>query len=109
MKSTMIFFLLFLTRAEAAPLCEVFGISDSPQRLVCKFGREELEVRCHEGVYFLGAEKVEDAFHYEVEDGPVPLVFKTKDLELTVTLGTRIQHKASLTGNGSQRRGSCKL
>lgn len=101
--------LLFFTTAKASPSCEVFGITDSPQSLTCEFGRDKISLSCRDGVYYVGDDVVEEAFHYEVERGPVPLVFKTKHHELTVTLGSRRQQKASLNGNGTQKLGRCKL
>ena len=105
-----IFLLFFITlNAEAATLCEVYGISDSPQGLNCIFARKKHDLTCKDGTYFLGHETVEAAFHYEVEDGPVPLVFKTKTRELTVTLDSGKQHRATLFLGGKKLRGNCRL
>lgn len=104
----IIFIFLLSLNAKAATLCEVYGISDSPQSLKCRFSREDLALSCREGIYYLGEQIVEAAFHYEVEEGPVPLVFKTKERELIVTLSSGRNHKASLTGIGSKQRGNCK-
>lgn len=62
------FLILFLltVNVHAAPLCEVYGISDSPQSLKCTFSRDNLHLACKEGIYYLGPEMVEAAFHYEV-------------------------------------------
>ncbi len=102
------FFLLFGLNAHAAPLCEVYGISDSPQELKCTFARDHVDLTCKAGVYYVGEEMVEAAFHYEVEEGPVPLVFKTKTRELTVTMGSGRHHKASLSRNNNKVRGNCR-
>ena len=103
-----IFFLLILTvNASAGTLCEVYGISDSPQSLSCTFARKKVDLSCKEGVYHIGEEAVEAAFHYEVEEGPVPLVFKTKTRELVVSLESGRKHGATLTRNGKKSRGNC--
>jgi len=102
--------ILFSVSAEAATtLCEVYGISDSPQSLKCVFGHGEVDLTCKDGQYLLDGETVEAAFHYEVEEGPVPLVFKTKKRELTVTLRSGRHHKATLSHNGNKVRGNCRL
>lgn len=103
----IIFIILLSFNAQAATLCEVYGISDSPQSLKCTFARQDHNLSCKDGTYILGDETVEAAFHYEVEEGPVPLVFKTKTRELTVTLDSGRHHKATLFRNGKKLRGNC--
>lgn len=94
--------------AHAGTLCEVYGISDSPQSLKCSIAGQKLDLTCREGVYFLNNTPVEAAFHYEVEEGPVPLVFKTASEELTVTMGKGKNHKATLFSGRKKTRGTCR-
>lgn len=58
--------------------CKVYGISDSPQRLNCTFPEMKVRLSCKWNTYYLNNEKVNLAFHMEVEEGATPLVFKTK-------------------------------
>ncbi len=89
-------------------LCEVYGISDSPQSLSCRFQREELELTCKEGVYQLNDEAVDVAYHLEVEEGPVPLVFHSSQYELTVLTGKGRRHQATLLRDGKSITGNCR-
>ena len=104
-----LFVLLFSFSAVAGTPCEVYGISDSPQALHCTMARGKVELSCREGVYYLNETEVEAAFHYEVEEGPVPLVFKTASEELVVTIGNGRTHKATLASGRKKSRGSCHL
>ncbi len=106
----IIFALSFLSfNAYAANLCEVYGISDSPQALECTFQREKIGLSCSNGTYILDNESVEMAYHLEVEEGPTPLVFRTKTGELTVTLSTGRNHEAVLSRDGKKLSGNCRL
>ena len=89
-------------------LCEVYGISDSPQSFSCRFQREELNLSCKEGVYQLNDEAVDTAYHMEVEDGPVPLVFHSPQYELTVITGSGRRHRATLVRDGKSISGNCR-
>lgn len=100
--------ILISTYAHAGTLCEVYGISDSPQSLNCHFSGTALDLTCKDGVYYVGTSVVEAAFHYEVEEGPVPLVFKTASSELVVTLGEGINHPATLQSGRRKLRGKCR-
>lgn len=100
--------LFLLSSVHATPPCEVYGISDSPQSLSCLFGKKTVDLSCRNGVYFLNETPVEAAFHYEVEDGPVPLVFKTGAEQLVVTLGKGRSHKATLEAQEKKLSGSCR-
>lgn len=102
--------LIFLSlNAKASVLCEVYGISDSPQTLVCAFGDEKMKLTCRKGTYFLDDEAVEVAFHLEVEEGPTPLVFRTQSGELTVTMLDGRRHDATFSRDGKKMSGSCRL
>ena len=87
--------------------CKVYGISDSPQKLTCSFKSSEIALRCKGGSYYLNSTKVLQAFHYEVEEGPVPLVFKAKDMQLTVLIKSKVQIEAELEKNGKASTGTC--
>jgi hypothetical protein len=93
----------------AGTLCEVYGISDSPQALTCRFQREEIKLTCDDGTYLLGGVTVEAAYHLEVEEGPTPLVFHTKRGDLTVTLNSGRHHSAFFSMDGKKVRGNCLL
>lgn len=96
-------------RVSAVTLCEVYGISDSPQSLSCTFQRQKIKLTCENGTYFLDGETVEMAFHMEVEEGPTPLVFRTKNGELTVTLSSSRSSEAVLSRQGKKLSGRCSL
>ncbi len=109
MKFLFVLLLLLSSRTYAAPLCEVYGISDSPQALTCKFQRDKIDLACLDGSYFLDGELVEMAFHLEVEEGPTPLVFRTKSGDLTVTLNSGRHHEAVLSRHGKKLIGNCRF
>lgn len=87
--------------------CEVYGISDSPQSLSCTFKRTQVKLRCQDGTYYLNQSKVDMAFHMEVEDGPVPLVFKAPSMQLTVLMHSKTHIEAELEQKGRIIMGSC--
>ncbi len=89
-------------------LCEVYGISDSPQSFTCRFQGEELNLSCKEGIYQLNDQVVDNAYHLEVEEGPVPLVFHSPGYELTVITGKGRRHEATLRSNGKSLSGTCR-
>lgn len=89
-------------------LCEVYGISDSPQSFTCRFQGEELNLSCKEGIYQLNDQAVDAAYHLEVEEGPVPLVFHSSDNELTVISGKGRRHEATLLREGKSISGNCR-
>ncbi|MFL5785310.1 MAG: hypothetical protein ACJ76H_11905 [Bacteriovoracaceae bacterium] len=101
--------LLYSASAMSAPLCEVYGISDSPQSVKCSIDRSPYEISCKNGVYYLNDEKVENAYHMEVEEGPTPLVFQTHSEVLTINLKDGKIHPATLTQGRTNLRGTCKL
>ncbi len=103
------FALLVSLNAHAfAAECKVYGISDSPQKLTCSFKNSKIALRCENGNYFLNSTKVAQAFHYEVEEGPVPLVFKAPDMQLTVVIQSKVQIEAELEKNGKLATGTCQ-
>lgn len=108
MRALMAMYILvcLMVKAEAKS-CEVYGISDSPQKLNCTF-KKPLQLRCREGLYFVNASPVEVAFHYEVEAGPVPLVFKTKDSKLTVTMHSKRNIHAEFEEGPHSQTGKCR-
>ena len=106
-----LFISLLLFSSLSLPLfareCQVYGISDSPQSLDCFFGKEKLPLRCQDGTYMLGTSQVTTAFHYDVERGPIPLVFKTREKELIIYMWQKGDLKAQLFSKGQSRRGFC--
>jgi uncharacterized beta-barrel protein YwiB (DUF1934 family) len=87
--------------------CQVDGISDSPQKLTCQFQDEKIALTCQRGTYFLNQARVTLAYHLEVEEGAVPLVFKTSESELTVLLRSKVDIVAELTTGRSAKFGQC--
>ena len=76
---------LFLSLKSWARPCKVYGISDSPQNLSCTIPKMgTFKLACIKGKYQLNGTAVEMAFHMDVEEGSSPMVFKTKNLSLTV-------------------------
>jgi hypothetical protein len=100
------FFVSFMAHAESRA-CKVYGISDSPQKLTCSFKNQEIALRCKDGQYYLNSTKVLSAFHFEVEEGPVPLVFKAHDIQLTVTIDSKVDIQGELEKGGKTHSGSC--
>lgn len=102
-----LFLLLGSLHAWAQP-CKVYGISDSPQRLSCTFPKQSIQLRCQRGNYYLNDSKVDVAFHYEVESGPNPLVFKTADLQLVVVIHSARRKLAQLEIGNTTLNGNCR-
>lgn len=69
--------LLLISSLPAWAKCKVYGISDSPQKLSCDFESIKVRLSCKWRNYYLNGEKVNLAFHMDVEEGATPLVFKT--------------------------------
>lgn len=104
----LILVIIFLSSSQVfARDCEVYGISDSPQSLQCVFKRHKIKLSCKDGSYYLNQSKVTNAFHMEVEDGPVPLVFKAEDMQLTVLIQSKNKIEAELDQKGKIAMGSC--
>lgn len=97
----LIIFLSFNADA-AARKCEVYGISDSPQKLNCSFPGKDIALQCKDGEYFLNSESVKAAYHYEVEYGPVPLVFESESMKLIVEIQSKADIVAELERRGQR-------
>jgi hypothetical protein len=108
MQKVLLFILLTLPALKTyAESCKVYGITDSPQHLSCRFPNMTLELNCRQGRYYLNQAPVSVAFHMDVaDDGPSPLVFKTSQMQLTVLMADVIQ--AELEMVKSQVSGTCK-
>ena len=89
--------------------CKVYGISDSPQKLDCSFKKMQVNLTCQKGDYYLNGAKVEEAFHMEVESGPVPLVFKAPEGQLSVLIHSKSNISAELEQGNRLLRGKCRL
>jgi hypothetical protein len=89
-----------LSSEALARKCEVYGISDSPQKLTCKFPAEQIRLRCLNGQYYLNSVKVKAAYHYEVEEGATPLVFDTESMQLVVVMESKDNISAELEVKG---------
>ncbi|WPU67001.1 hypothetical protein [Peredibacter starrii] len=107
MRTFILFIFCLMPSLVFARDCEVYGISDSPQALTCSFKRTEVKLRCKDGTYYLNQSKVDMAFHMEVEDGPVPLVFKSSNMQLTVLMHSKTNIEAELEQKGKVILGSC--
>lgn len=107
MRFLMLMILTLFTAAAFARPCEVYGISDSPQKLTCSFGELKISLRCINGTYFLNSSKVTDAFHLDVEYGSVPLVFEAQDMKMTVVIEPKIDIEADLRRKGKTLSGTC--
>lgn len=102
--------LVFLTVGAAhAQKCEVFGISDSPQKLDCSLEGIQIDLRCNHGKYFLNSIPVKAAYHYEVEYGSVPLVFEASEMKLIVVIEPKADIMADLERKGRKTiTGTCQ-
>lgn len=107
MKFLLSLFLFFSMNVLGAD-CQVDGISDSPQELSCRVKNLNINLTCQQGSYFVNGASVTEAFHFDVEDGPSPLVFKGSDLELVVVMVKSSLIKAEFTQKGKTVKGFCK-
>jgi hypothetical protein len=107
MKLLFIFFLNFVVSHSFATNCKVFGISDSPQKLKCRFKTFDLNLSCHRGHYFVNNDRVVRAYHLDVEDGAVPLVFDTSHSKLTIMMNSKVDIKALLKMKNRIYSGTC--
>ncbi|HXH31132.1 MAG TPA: hypothetical protein VNJ01_10005 [Bacteriovoracaceae bacterium] len=98
--------LSLVSTAEAAS-CKVFGISDSPQALSCKFQDSTVILRCENGRYYLNSSKVTEAYHMEVEEGPVPLIFQSREMTLAVLIESETEVRAELESLRKSIPGTC--
>lgn len=102
-----LFFILASVNVFASD-CKVYGISDSPQEMSCSFQKLSLKLTCSNGTYYLNEEAVSVAFHMEVEEGPVPLVFKSPTMQLTATKLPDQKFQAELALNSQIFQGLCE-
>lgn len=97
--------LSLLISLPALAKCKVYGISDSPQKLNCSFPEMSVKLSCKWNNYYLNQEKVNLAFHLEVEEGANPLVFKTKSGATLTVLAEKVilaeYNKGSVYTQGS--------
>lgn len=107
MKHLAVVIFLTLSNVALAGPCKVYGISDSPQKLDCTFPTFTIELRCKSGNYYLNSSKVSTAYHEEVEEGPVPLVFKSPEMDLTVLVQEKANIEAIVEKKGKTFMGSC--
>jgi hypothetical protein len=112
MKSVLfiILFLLIFSTSAFAESCEVYGISDSPQKLDCVFSGKKVNLRCEalNGAYTINGEAVEVAYHEEVEDGPAPLLFKSARRTLRVLMFSHKNISATLSEGPVTLSGKCQ-
>jgi len=107
MKLVLLTFLVFLMTEAYARDCEVYGISDSPQKLTCTFKDQKIALRCNKGQYYLNTTKIQMAYHLDVESGSSPLVFKAPNMVMTVVIEPKIDIQAELEKNGKIQFGTC--
>lgn len=106
--------MVFLTFSLSLPLlaqsklCEVYGISDSPQKLDCSLGGDTVKLRCREGIYYINETEVNVAYHEEVEDGPTPLIFRTADSKLSIMMYSPRKIEGELSRQSRSFSGTCK-
>jgi hypothetical protein len=90
-----------------AQACKVYGISNSPQHLSCNFSKMQVELSCQRGTYYMNDVKVDMAFHYDVERGPSPLVFRNEQMQLVVRIYSANRKRAELQLGNTHLRGNC--
>lgn len=95
-----------MTSTAFAQECTVYGITKSPQSLSCTFPHMTVKLSCVNGKYFLNRSVVNVAFHLEVEEGTVPLVFKASDMQMTVLMDRPIT--AELEAKKASIPGTCR-
>lgn len=109
MKNLILSFLFIFSLSVEARECEVFGISDSPQKLSCSFKNLQIDLQCKNGTYYLNTNKVKAAYHYDVEFGSVPLVFETENRKLIVVIEPKVDIVAELEQKGrTSLMGTCQ-
>lgn len=111
MKVLTLFLLTFslsLPLFAQSKLCEVYGITDSPQKLDCSLGGDSVKLRCREGVYYLNESEVTVAYHEEVEEGPTPLIFRTADSKLSIMMYSSRKIEGQLSRDSRSLSGTCR-
>lgn len=107
MKALLALPLLFFVLSAEARDCQVYGITDSPQKLDCSFKDYSVVLRCVKGTYFLNQSKVTNAFHMDVEEGSSPLVFTASNMQLTVVIEPKVDIQAELQLRDKVLLGTC--
>lgn len=102
----LVIFSLFISLPAFAK-CKVYGISDSPQRLSCDLGELNVSLTCKSRTYYMNGEKVNLAFHMDVEEGATPLVFKTNSGK-TLTVLPEQEILAEYDDGKAYFQGTCK-
>lgn len=109
MKSLTLLFLLGFSTISYARKCEVYGISDSPQKMSCYFDNLKINLSCKNGTYYLNSSLVKAAYHYDVEFGSVPLVFEASEMKMIVVMEPKLETVAELERKGrSTLMGTCR-
>ncbi len=111
----IIFVLLFPCLAFASK-CNVYGISDGPQKLSCviKVGKKlkKMLLQCESSQYKLiwnnRSYPVDTAYHEEVESGSNPLVFRSEKILFTAIIH-HFSAQAELEMDGHLYKGICRL
>ncbi len=107
MKALLVLSLICFPFSSWANLCEVYGISDSPQKLDCRFDKVTVNLRCVKGTYQLNGARVANAFHMDVEEGPSPLVFEAGPSKLTVLMHSPSHIEAEWQDGSAALTGRC--
>jgi hypothetical protein len=109
MKLLCLTFLVLSSLSAYAGSCKVYGISDGPQKLSCSFKVMDIKLSCRSGQYYLNNSLVSDAFHFEVEEGPTPLVFKAPDMQLVVVINSKRDIQGEVETSGNTFFGKCRF
>ncbi len=109
MKALLLVFLISFSFSSWARPCVVYGITDSPQKLDCQLGKKAVNLRCVNGNYQLSGSPVANAFHMEVEEGAVPLVFEASKTKLTVLIHSPSNIEAEWEEGSTTLTGRCRL
>jgi hypothetical protein len=98
--------------------CKVYGISDSPQEMSCKFRkgfkRFEMKLSCVRGEYFFKGTFVPEGTkvsgtHASTDDGSVVLMFYNDFLRFEVSEGLIVKNRAVLELDSEIYFGSCRF
>ncbi len=114
-KMKLIIFLLLFPCLAVASKCNVYGISDGPQKLFCfiRVGDKlkKMLLECESSHYKLiwnnRSYPIDSAYHEEVESGPNPLVFRSEKILFTAIIH-RFSAQAELEMNGHLYKGICR-
>lgn len=109
MKALILLSLISFSFSSWARPCVVYGITDSPQKLDCQLEKVTVNLRCVNGNYQLNGSHVANAFHMEVEEGAVPLVFEASKSKLTVLIHSPSNIEAEWEEGSVNLTGRCRL